>query len=43
MSDNKGMILILLLIMTSCILSLHQLNDTERGLYQNEEIQRLYE
>ena len=54
MSDNKGMILIetlllfvivsiLLLIMTSCILSLHQMHDLERGMYQNEEIKALYE
>lgn len=54
MSDNKGMILIetlllfvivsiLLLIVTSCIFSLHQMSEKERGLYQNEEIQEIYE
>lgn len=53
MCDDKGMILIetlllfvivsiLLLIMTSCILSLHHMCDAERGLYQNEAIQELY-
>lgn len=54
MSDNKGMILIetlllfvivsiLLLIVTSCIFSLYQMSEKERGLYQNEEIQEIYE
>lgn len=54
MSDNKGMILIetlllfvvvgvLILILSSCIFSIHHIHEREEELFQNEEIKRIYQ
>ena len=54
MSNNKGMILIetlllfvvvsvLILIVISCILSIHQVHEREEELFQNEEIKQVYQ